>query len=549
MRPLDLSSLEDVHLPVVPRTAKEAARIAAVTALTDDFSAAQRFEMNSGGAGTIRPGGGLHDFSQISANLPFEAKLDFNVGRGLFKKLWISSPSSTLASDGLGPLFNARSCARCHVNNARGHPPEGPGDNSISMLMRVSIPDPDPEAGLEDFLASVPDPNYGTQIQDHGTVGQTAEAQLSIAYEEVAVPLSGGEIAFLRTPTYELSDLGYGPLHAGAMLSPRIAPQMIGLGLLEAVPTADIVALADPDDADGDGISGRASVVWSEEFGQWMLGRFGHKAMHPTLYQQNADAFSGDVGISSPLFPAPWGNCTEAQTACRTALHGDGDLRVFEIDHDAMESVTFFTRNLAVPARRNVGDAQVLRGKAVFNEVGCAGCHRPSFVTHRLDDQPAQADCGPESAELRPVYNTASDAWTRVSHLRFGPSEEEERGFALAFWPDPRGSTPKTLATLLRDADPVVDTSEEFATVSVAGRGFYAMEFLLYDAQFTGADDAAYVCALTQAVARDIAASSAAIEAEWAGGYAALMTAPGNDIYRTEDEALRQLFTALSTGL
>lgn len=168
--------------------------------------------------------------------------------------------------------------------------------------------------------------------------------------------------------------------------------------------------------------------------------------------------------------------------------------------------------------------------------------------TSDLANATAQS-CAPDSAELRDAYGDAFDAWIRVSHLRFGPSEQNDRAFALAFWPDPRGSTPKTLATLQRDEDQVVADPTEFATVSVAARGFYAMEFLLFDAQFLNAENKDYSCALLRAVATDIAASSAAILKDWQDGYADLLAQPGNATYRTEAEAAQQIFTAISTGL
>ena len=161
----------------------------------------------------------------------------------------------------------------------------------------------------------------------------------------------------------------------------------------------------------------------------------------------------------------------------------------------------------------------------------------------------ARADCQPGSETLRDAYGRAFDAWVAVSHLRFGPSETDERAFELAFWPDPRGTTPKSLAQLIRDADPVVEDAEEFGTVSVAARGFYAMEFLLYDAQFQTAEDADYRCALIRAIADDVDLNTDAILSDWETSYAALLTNPGNATYRTEAEAARQLFTALSTGL
>ncbi|MEO1555503.1 MAG: di-heme oxidoredictase family protein [Pseudomonadota bacterium] len=431
--------LEEPHLNIIPRTDAEAARIAAVTALTTDFGAAQPFEENAAGAATVRVLPNANAFSQPSGNIAFEDELTFKVGNGLFRKLWVSSPSSTLASDGLGPLYNARSCQRCHIKDGRGHPPEGPNDNAISMFLRVSIPTDHSAMAdeIEGYLATLPQPTYGTQMQDFSLAGHVAEYRLQISYEEVEVPLSGGEVAYLRQPTYTAADLGYGPLHPDAMLSPRVAPQMIGLGLLEAIPAADTLALADPDDADGDGISGRPNIVWSVEFDQPMLGRFGLKAGMPTVREQSAAAFAGDIGISSPLFPTAWGECTEAQSNCRNAPHGDVDDRSFEIDAEGLDLVTFYSRNLGVPARRDVDDRQVLRGKEVFYETGCTSCHQPSFVTHRLEDRPEQSfqliwpytdmllhDMGPGLADNRPEARATGAEWRTPPLWGIGLTEQ-----------------------------------------------------------------------------------------------------------------------------
>ena len=381
------------HLQITPRTAEEAARIAVVTAPPTDFSAPSQFEENTAGAATVRVRPNADALSQPSGNIAVEDELTFKVGNGLFRKLWVSSPASTLASDGLGPLFNARSCQRCHLKDGRGHPPELGDDNVISMLMRVSIPGSYQEKTdeLEAYLATLPDPNYGNQIQDFSIQGHAAEAQIAITYKEEIITLSDDEVVSLRRPEYSLTDLNYGPLHPDIMLSPRIAPQMIGLGLLEAIPAADILANADPDDLDGDGISGRPNIVWSKEFDQYMLGRFGLKAGTPTIRQQTAAAFAGDIGISSPINPGGAGECMPTQTACQNAIHGDGDERVHEVDDEMLDLVTFYSRNLAVPARRDMDDPQVLRGKEVFHTTGCAACHTPSYVTHRLENQPEQS--------------------------------------------------------------------------------------------------------------------------------------------------------------
>ncbi len=431
--------LDEPHLNIIPRTEAEAARIASVTALATSFDEAQPFEVKSAGAATVRATMNANAFSQPSANITFEDELTFKVGNGLFRKLWVSSPSSTLASDGLGPLYNARSCQRCHLKDGRGHPPEGPDDNAISMFLRVSIPSDYSAMAeeIEGYIATLPEPTYGTQMQDFSLAGHPAEYRLQIEYEEMEVPLSGGEVASLRMPTYTAADLGYGPLHPEAMLSPRVAPQMIGLGLLEAVPAADILALADPDDADGDGISGRLNIVWSVEYDQPMLGRFGLKAGSPTVREQSAGAFAGDIGISSPLLPAPWGECTEAQSKCRSAPHGDGDDRGFEIDSEGLDLVTFYSRNLGVPARRDVDDPQVLRGKEVFYTTGCTSCHLPTFVTHRLEDQPEQSfqliwpytdmllhDMGPGLADNRPEARATGSEWRTPPLWGIGLTEQ-----------------------------------------------------------------------------------------------------------------------------
>ncbi len=215
---------------------------------------------------------------------------------------------------------------------------------------------------------------------------------MHIDYKDLPVTLADGTVVHLRKPTYSIKDLHYGPLHPQAMLSPRVAPPMIGMGLLETIPAADILANADPDDRDHDGISGRPNWVWSVEHDKVMLGRFGWKAGVPTIYQQTISAFAGDIGIASRMMPAPGGDCTAAQKACRTAPNGGPSAKnTIEIPDQLLDRVVFYARNLAVPARRKIADPQVLRGKALFYKSGCAACHRPKFVTRRDPKRPEQA--------------------------------------------------------------------------------------------------------------------------------------------------------------
>ncbi|MBT3141240.1 peptidase M75 [Phaeobacter gallaeciensis] len=165
-------------------------------------------------------------------------------------------------------------------------------------------------------------------------------------------------------------------------------------------------------------------------------------------------------------------------------------------------------------------------------------------------DAAAQTDCRAESEPLRAAFGETLDAWTAVSHFRFGPTEVENRGFALAFWPDSRGKTPRALNGLIASQDPVVDTAESFATVSIAARGLYAMEFLLYDATISTAGNSEYHCALTQAVAADIAATAQDLAADWHTRYAELMRNPTEGgVYQSEAEVSQEFFKALNTGL
>lgn len=413
----------------LPRTAEEAARVQAVTAPTTDFSKPEPFESRPAGAATVVKRLDANAFSHSSANMSFERELDFKVGNGFFRKLWVSAPSSTQSSDGLGPLFNARGCQNCHLKDGRAHPPEHAGDPAVGMFLRVSVPaepgDMPPEiAEIEDYLSTLPDPVYGGQLQDFSIAGIPAEGRMQVTYEDLPVTLGDGSVVTLRRPTYAAVDLAYGPLAEGAMLSPRVAPQMIGLGLLEAIPESDILANADPDDADGDGISGRPNILWSDQFRKPMLGRFGWKAGKPTIHEQSAAAFSGDIGISTSLHPEGWGECSEAQAACRAAPDGSGPDGGAEADDMVMDLVTFYSRNLAVPARRDADDPQVLQGKALFYDAGCTACHTPKFVTARIPDQPEQSfqliwpysdlllhDMGEGLADNRPEARATGTEW------------------------------------------------------------------------------------------------------------------------------------------
>jgi CxxC motif-containing protein (DUF1111 family) len=353
--------------------------------------------------GETRPGGeatsthrtdATDAFSHFSPNMGLAKELDFKLGNAIFRKFWVSAPSSTKSSDGLGPLYNARACQSCHLKDGRGHPPRSDRieDRSVSMFLRLSIPpetDDQRKALAEGRLAVIPEPTYGGQLQELGVQGHLGEGRMVVTHEEFPVELAGGEVVSLRRPSYRIADLGYGPLHPRTMISPRMAPQMIGLGLIEAIPAEVIRAREDPDDRDGDGISGRANLAWSVEHNHPMLGRFGWKAGQPSVLQQSAEAFAGDIGIGSWIKPQAWGDCTARQSLCRAAPHG-GTARAphVEISDKLLDLVAFYARNLAVPPRRNADAPDVLAGKRLFHASGCAACHTPSFTTGDTSPDP-----------------------------------------------------------------------------------------------------------------------------------------------------------------
>ena len=368
---------------------------AALVKPATDFSHTEEGEEKPGGGATSRGSvDNANAFSHSSGNMDFKREFNFKIGNAIFRKNWVSSPSSTDASDGLGPLFNSRACQNCHLKDGRGHPPFTAGipDDSHSMLMRLSVPptNEDEKARLASHrLNAIPESTYGGQLQDLSIQGHAAEGQIKIDYTELPVTLAGGESVSLRVPGYSIVDLNYGPLAPDTMISPRVAPPMIGLGLLEAIPEEQILANADPDDSDHDGISGKTNQVWSREENKVVLGRFGWKANQPTINQQTAEAAAGDIGLSTTLIPSPSGDCTETQKACLDAPNGDspkyGDV---ELGDELFKLIAFYSHNLAVPPRRNADDAEVLKGKELFYAIGCAGCHKPKFVTGDVPDQP-----------------------------------------------------------------------------------------------------------------------------------------------------------------
>lgn len=307
-------------------------------------------------------------FGFSASQLTFEEQSSFGIGNSFFRQSWVSSPASTTARDGLGPFFNAVSCASCHFKDGRGRPPGFDGETARGMLLRLSTD------GFASDGSSLPDPIYGHQLQDNAILGQTVKGGFTISYEDVVETFDDGTKVILKKPTYNITDLGYGNIAAGMKISPRLANQIIGLGLLEALDESTILNLADPNDLDGDGISGRPNYVYDVASNKTVMGRFGWKANQPNVRQQVAAAFSGDMGITSFLFPNE--NCPPG-IDCDAIPNGGTP----EISDSNLDKVGLYASTLAVPARRNISDQNVLKGKKTFETIGCASCHIPKLQT------------------------------------------------------------------------------------------------------------------------------------------------------------------------
>lgn len=340
-------------------------------------------EVKSGGD-TSTSKTGPNAYSLPAANLPISKRLDFSVGNSFFRNPWVPAPSSTDARDGLGPLFNTNGCQNCHIKDGRGHPPEKNDTHAVSMLVRLSIPAvTEQQKAIYEKEGVIPEPVYGGQLQDFALPGQKAEGKIDITYQEFAVTFADGTHAMLRKPNLTISELAYGDMHPDTQLSARVAPPMIGLGLLESIADETLLAMADPDDIDGDGISGKVNRVWDVAKQRFVLGRFGWKAGQPTLMQQNAAAFNGDLGLTSRLFPKE--NCTDKQTLCQSLPNGGEP----EVSDNILDFVEFYSQHLAVPVRRNVNHPKVKLGQSLFKQIGCESCHRSSITTAQVADRPA----------------------------------------------------------------------------------------------------------------------------------------------------------------
>ncbi|WP_341663292.1 di-heme oxidoredictase family protein [Vibrio sp.] len=402
-----------------------------LTTLVISSSSVPAYELDSGGATSVAKEG-ANAFSLPAANLPLAKRLDFSVGNSFFRNPWIQAPATTDARDGLGPLFNTNGCQNCHIKDGRGHPPEKDDIHAVSMLVRLSIPAMSAEQ-KKTFIKDgiVPEPTYGGQLQDFALQDQVAEGQIRITYKEVPIRFTDGTEITLRKPELKIDQLGYGNMHPDTQFSARVAPPMIGLGLLESISEQTLLAWADESDDDKDGISGKINKVWDVEKNQFAIGRFGWKSGQPTLMQQNAAAFNGDVGLTSRLFPHE--NCTSKQALCAELPNGGEP----EVSDNILDFVEFYTQHLAVPVRRNMDKPNVKLGQSLFVKAGCDSCHKSQVTTSVREDLPALSnqmihpytdlllhDMGEGLADNRPEYLANGKEWRTAPLWGIGYTKE-----------------------------------------------------------------------------------------------------------------------------
>jgi CxxC motif-containing protein (DUF1111 family) len=296
--------------------------------------------------------------------LPQDAKgLDFEIGRALFERHWAAAPASTQAADGLGPLFNARACVSCHPGGGRGEPFDKLGGALPALLFRLGA--------HHAARTAAGDPVYGQQFQSQSVAGLGAEASVTIHFETHSVTLADGTPVELRKPVPKLDQLAYGPLSAETVISPRLATAMHGIGLLEQIPEAAILA-----NVQGGG--GRPNFVTDPVTGRRALGRFGWKASAPSLEVQDAKALDLDIGLSNPVFRDPFGDCTAKQPDCLKMPTGaSAQFEGLEVPSSLTRLIDRFVREAMLPPVKPAAHAET--GRKIFADAGCTACHRPSF--------------------------------------------------------------------------------------------------------------------------------------------------------------------------
>jgi CxxC motif-containing protein (DUF1111 family) len=301
-----------------------------------------------------------------AANFVFGRRLfhtNFTTGEHIEANNGITPAEAALRANIAGPLYNQLDCEGCHAHNNRGVGPAS-GVAFDSLVVKIA------GSGKDTNGVNLPDPNYGKQLQNHAISG-AAEGSASYTLTAVTRMFGDGTSYTLSKPTTTFTGMTAG---APANYSLRLARPLIGLGLLEAIPEADILAHADPTDCNGDGIKGVPNVVFDPEDGTMKIGRFGWKASKASVRMQAAEALNLDIGVTTSVYPKH--DCGSAQAGCTAA-----DKPTPELTDDDLLKITTYMRNVGVPARRDLAVPAVVRGEALFASLGCVNCHEPNQHT------------------------------------------------------------------------------------------------------------------------------------------------------------------------
>lgn len=290
-------------------------------------------------------------FLQFVPDLDILKFPDASRGRELFVADWEAAPGSRPTLDGFGPLAITNACDNCHLPKGRAASLLEDGRTDVGILFRL---------GRED---GVVDSHFGAQLQSVATVGSSEGTVRWSMHTEKDKPV----FSFIEN-SYALDD--------NINLGPRLSPQLVGVGLLELIPESTILAWEDEDDHDQNGISGR--VHWRNN----AIGRFGWKAIAPTLESQTAAALQQDMGLTSSIRIEE--NCTSLQDICSTQSNGGSP----EVSEHGLSAINTFLTLLAVPDRRIREQEDFNLGAEMFDQVGCSGCHRPFITTGNSEDYP-----------------------------------------------------------------------------------------------------------------------------------------------------------------
>ena len=293
---------------------------------------------------------------QLQSGLKNELIDQLAVGRSFFTIPWVTAPAATRARDGLGPLFNANACVACHQNLGGGAAvkQQGPVDRSIVFVISPN-------------KNSQSEPAYGKQLAINAVHGVPFEAQVVAKLDTREFTYTDGDRVELKRPQFSLTQLNYGEFNGSA--NPRRTPALIGLGLIEQIPEAQILVYEDSTDIDNNGISGKARFVWSYELSKTKLGRFGWKASSVSTIEQSAKAALNDMGLTSKWFPEE--SCLAKQKDCIEAYRSSE----FDLPYQRLLAISEYLNHLRLPETGLLSS----KAKLLFKTTGCQACHRSEY--------------------------------------------------------------------------------------------------------------------------------------------------------------------------